>query len=121
MIKFVDANIFIKRWSDPDAEAFINSLNHENYSTSVLVLAEVYHKMKQKRISAAFEYVRSLMGALTVFDITKNDLFKAMKNSVDLNINDKIHVETMKRNNVHTIVSFDNDFDRVKAITREEV
>ena len=121
MTKFIDATIFIKRWSDPTAEALINSLKHESHSTSVLVLAEVYHKLNKKNLGSAFDYIRSLMGALTVFDITKNDLFNAIKNPVDININDKIHIEVMKRNNISTIITFDKDFDKVKTIKREEV
>ena len=61
------------------------------------------------------------MGSITVYEFTKDDLFNAIKNSSDLNINDKIHIEVMKRNNVNVIISFDKDFDREKTIKREEL
>ena len=121
MIKFIDANIFIERWSNPKAEEFTNSLNSENHCTSVLVLAEVYHKLKQKNIKNIFDYIRGIMGTIKVYEFIRNDLFNAIKNPLDLNINDKIHIEIMKRNKVLTIVSYDEDFDRVKTIIREEL
>src|SRR3989338_3181653 len=94
-IKFIDANVFIERWSSPKAREFIDSLNREHHCTSVLVLTEVYHKLKLKNVKNAFDYIRGLMGALKVYDFTQNDLFNAAKNQLDMNINDKIHIETM--------------------------
>ena len=61
------------------------------------------------------------MGTIKVYDMTQNDLFIAMKDSLDININDKIHIATMKRNNITVIISFDTDFDKDKTIFREEV
>ena len=119
MIRFVDANIFIRRWSDPKIEQFVNSLCREEYATSVLVLAEVHHKLKH--FTEIFEYIRNIMGTLTVYDVTQEDFFNAMKSNLDININDKLHLAVMKRNNIRTITSFDTDFDRDKTIVREEV
>ena len=121
MIKFIDANIFIERWSNPKAKELIDSLSREKHCTSVLVLAEVYHKLKQKNVKNVFDYLRGIMGAIKIYDFTQNDLFNAIKNLSDLNINDKIHIEVMKRNNIDTIISFDSDFDRDKTIRREEL
>lgn len=121
MIKFIDTNIFIERWSNPKVKEFTDFLNREEHCTSVLVLAEVYHKLKLKNIKNIFDYIRGVMGAINVYDFTKNDLFNAIKNPSDLNINDKVHIEIMKRNNVDTIISFDKDFDREKTIIREEL
>ena len=121
MIKFIDANIFIERWSNPKAKELIDSLSREKHCTSVLVLAEVYHKLKQKNVKNVFDYLRGIMGAIKIYDFTQNDLFNAIKNLSDLNINDKIHIEVMKRNNIDTIISFDSDFDRDKTIKREEL
>jgi predicted nucleic acid-binding protein len=121
MIKFIDANIFIRRWSDEKAREFINRLDREKYCTSVLVLSEVYHKLKKKNVENIFEYLKTILSAITVHDYTQNDLFNAIKSSLDININDKIHIEVMKRNNIQTIISFDKDFDRDKTIKREEL
>ena len=121
MLKFIDANIFIERWSNDKAKELTDSLEREEHCTSVLVLAEVYHKLKLKNVKNAFEYIRGIMGSINVYDFTKDDLFNAIKSPSDLNVNDKIHIEVMKKNNIHTIISFDKDFDKVKAITREEV
>lgn len=121
MIKFIDANIFIERWSNPKAEQLTNSLNREKHSTSVLVLAEVYHKLKLKNIKNVFEYIRGIMGSINVYDFTQQDLFNAIKNPSDININDKIHISVMKNNNIDTIISFDKEFDRDKTIKREEL
>ena len=121
MIKFIDANIFIRRWIDPKTAEFINNLDRDRHCTSVLVLAEVYHKLKKKNVQDSFEYVRNIMGAIKVHDVVQHDLFTAMKDNIDININDKIHIAVMKRNNVHSIVSFDVDFDKDKTITREEI
>ena len=121
MIKFIDANIFIERWSNPKAEEFTNLLNREEHCTSVLVLAEVYHKLKLKNVKNVFDYIRGIMGSIDVYDFNQEDLFNAIKNPSDLNINDKIHIEIMKRNNIGTIISFDTDFDRDKTIRREEL
>lgn len=119
--KFIDTNIFIERWANPKAEEFTDSLNREEHCTSVLVLAEVYHKLKLKGIKNVFDYIRGIMGTINIYDFTKNDLFNAIKNPSDLHINDKIHIEVMKRNNIDTIISFDKDFDREKTIKREEL
>lgn len=120
-LKFIDANIFIERWSNPLAKEFTDTLKREEHCTSVLVLAEVYHKLNQKNIKNIFSYIRGIMGAISVYDFTKDDLFNAIKNQADLNINDKIHIEAMKRNGISNIVSFDKDFDRDKAVKREEI
>ena len=118
--KFIDANIFIERWSNPKARQLIDNLDSENYCTSVLVLAEVCHKLQKKGVKALFEYVRTIMGMVKIHEITQNDLFNAMKSPLDVGINDKIHIEVMRRNNIVTIISFDKDFDKDKALTREE-
>jgi len=44
-------------------------------------------------------------------------LFNAIKNSVDIEIDDKINLEIMKRNNIFVIVSF----DKCDLIQREEI
>ena len=119
MIKFIDANVFIRRWDDSKVRAFVDSLEENEYATSTLVLTEVFHKLSKKKIQTSFEYVRSIMGAIRVFDVTQSDLFNAMKSSFEININDKIHIQTMKRHGINTIISFDKDFDRDKTIRRE--
>jgi len=120
-IKFIDANILLERWSNPKAKLLIENLDREKYCTSVLVLAEVYHKLKKKNIEYSFEYIRNIMGAIKVYDITQDDLFTAIKQDLDININDRIHIATMKRNNTNIILSFDKDFDNDKTIIREEI
>ncbi|MBN1544927.1 type II toxin-antitoxin system VapC family toxin [Candidatus Woesearchaeota archaeon] len=120
-LKFIDANIFIERWTNPSAKEFVDALCPDEHCTSVLVLAETYHKLHQKGVISAFDYIRTLMGAMKVHDITQNDLFNAMKSGLDMRINDRIHLEVMKRNSVSVIVSFDKDFDKDKTVRREEV
>ncbi len=118
--KFIDANIFIERWSDPKARQLIDNLDSENYCTSVLVLAEVCHKLQKKGVKTFFEYVRAIMGTIKIHELTQNDLFNAMKSQLDIGINDKLHIEVMRRNNIAAIISFDKDFDKDKTLTREE-
>ena len=120
-IKFIDANIFILRWSNSIIKEFIDSLSIEKYCTSVLVLAEVYHKLKQKNIENVFDYIKGIMGTIKVYDFTQQELFDAIKNPLDININDKIHIAVMKNNNINTIISYDNGFDKDRMIKREEV
>ena len=120
-MKFVDANIFIERWSNPKALTFTNSLDREKHCTSVLVLSEVHYKLSQKKFVQTFEYIRNIMGGITVFDFTQDDLFYAMRNTSDIPINDRIHIAIMKRNDIDTIISYDKDFDREKTIKREEL
>jgi predicted nucleic acid-binding protein len=121
MIKFIDANIFIERWSNPDVKAFLDQINPEEYCTSVLVLAEVSHKLKKKGVANIFNITRGILGTMKVHDILQEDLFEAIKIPLDLQINDKIHLAVMKRNGIKTIISFDKDFDQDKSIVREEV
>ena len=118
--KFIDANIFIERWTNPAARELTDSLDADEHHTSVLVLTEVYHKLARKGVRTAFDYVRAIMGAAKVHDTNQNDLFNAMKNPVQMNINDKIHLEVMMRNGISTIISYDKDFDRDKRVRREE-
>lgn len=120
-LKFIDANIFIERWSNTKAKEFTDSLNWEKHATSVLVLTEVYHKLRLKNVHNVFDYIRGIMGSVKIFDFTKDDLFNAVKSASNLHINDKIHIEVMKRNSINTIISFDKDFDREKTINREEL
>ncbi len=120
MTKFIDTNIFIERWGNERVRQFTESLNREENCTSVLVLTEVYHKLSKKKIKNIFEYVRAIMGAIKVHDILQEDLFNAMKNPIDVSINDKIHIAVMKRNKIQTLVSFDGGFDQDKTIEREE-
>ncbi len=121
MAKFIDANIFILRWGNPNVKDFLDSLNREEHCTSVLVLAEAYHKLKQKNTENAFNYIRGVLGTIKTYDFTQEDLFDAMKNPLEMGINDKIHLAVMKNNNVNIIVSFDKDFDKDKTIEREEL
>ncbi|MFH0752640.1 MAG: type II toxin-antitoxin system VapC family toxin [archaeon] len=118
--KFIDANIFIERWSNQEARHLIDNLDSESHCTSVLVLAEVYHKLQKRGVKSSFEYIRTIMGTIKVHELTQNDLFNAMKNPLDIGINDKIHIEVMRRNNITAIISFDKDFDKNKTLTREE-
>jgi len=121
MTKFIDANIFIERWTNSKAKEFLDKLDREQHSTSVLVLAEVAHKLKKKNIKSYFEYIRNIMGAVKVHEITQDELFNALKNPLDININDKIHIATMKSHHYETIISYDTDFDKDKTINREEL
>jgi len=118
--KFIDSNVFLKRWIDPNCAKLIESLDREKHCTSVLVLAEVHHLLTKKNINGVFDYLRSILGTISVFDFTQEDLFNAIKSPDSFDINDKINIEVMKRNNISTIISFDKDFDRVKTIKREE-
>ncbi len=120
-IKFIDAHIFIERWSNPRAEEFTNALQREQHCTSVLVLAEVQHKLRKKKVKNVFEYLRGIMGAIKVHGVIQEDLFNALKNPLDIGINDKLHLAVMKRNKISTIVSYDTDFDQDQEITREEL
>ena len=120
MIKFIDANIFIEPWNNPSAYEFVDNLHRDAHCTSVLVLSEVYHKLMKKNVTRVFEHIRYIMGAIKVYDFTQEDLFHAMKNNLDISINDKIHLAVMKRNSIATIISFDRGFDKDKTIIREE-
>jgi predicted nucleic acid-binding protein len=120
-IKFIDANIFIERWGNAAAKELTDNLDPEKHCTSVLVLAEVHHKLSRKGLKNAFGYIRNIMGAIKVHDICQGDLFNAMKNPSPLCINDKMHIEVMKRNGMNTIISFDKGFDKDKTIMRESV
>ena len=121
MIKFIDANIFIGRWDNPKAEQLTNLLDREQHCTSVLVLIEVEHKLRKKKVENIFDYIRGIMGSIPVFDVIQEDLFNALKNNLNIDINDKIHIAVMKRNNIHNIISLDRDFDKEKSIQREEL
>ena len=120
-IKFIDANIFIGRWDSVNNKELLNNLNRDEHCTSVLVLTEVYHKLMKKKVQHSMEYIRAIMGAIKVYDLTQDDLFNAMKNQIDIDINDRIHIAVMKRNNIQTIISFDTDFDKDKTVIREEI
>ena len=120
-IKFIDTNLFVRRWDDQKIEDFIDALNPEEYCTSVLVLIETYHKLQSRHFTENFDYIRSLMGVLTVFDIIQDDFFNAIKNPLDIDINDRVHLAVMKRNNINTIISYDTDFDKEKSMVREEL
>ena len=119
MTKFVDANIIIRSWSDEAAEKLLDSFNKNEHATSVLALAEAYHKLEKKGIKDLFEFFRELLAGMEVFDITLEDFFNAIKNDLPLSINDRLHIEVMKRNDVRAIISYDKDFDHVPTITRE--
>ena len=121
MIKFVDSNIFIERWSNEKAKEFTNSLDREKHCTSVLALAEVCHKLKKKNVENVFDFIRGIMGSIKVFNFTQQDLFDAIKNPSDININDKINIAVMKNNGITTIISYDKDYNRDKSIIREEL
>ncbi len=121
MTKFVDANVIIGSWSDPAAENLMGALNKETHATSVLALAEAYRKLQKKGIGNLFEFFRELLANMAVYDVSIGDFFNAIKSNVQLSINDKMHIEVMKRNTISTIISFDKDFDKVNTITREEL
>jgi len=119
-IRFIDANIFILNVNN---HTFLDSLNPSEYATSILVLSETFHKLtkRYKEQGEIFNYIRSIMGCVHVYDVTQNDFFLAMTSSLQININDKIHIATMKRNNITVILSYDTDFDKDKTIQGEEI
>jgi len=121
MIKFIDTNVFIERWTNKKAEELINNLNPDEHCTSVLVLAELFHKLKKKGVKNNYDYVKTIMGSLKVYEINQSDLFNAIKNPIDIDINDRINIEVMKRNGIINMISYDKDFDKDKTIIREEL
>ena len=113
-LNFIDANIFLERWSNVKAASFLDKLDPSIHCTSVLVLSEVSYTMQNKRVEKVFECIRDIMGCVKVYDLCQVDLFNALKNPVDISFNDKLHIEVMKRNGVSTIVSYDKDFDELE-------
>src|SRR3989344_9698793 len=100
MTKFIDANIFVRRFNDPKVMEFTNRLNREEHCTSILVLAETYHKLKKNNVENVFSFFRTIMGAVEILDVTQSDFFLALTSNLEINVNDKIHIATMKRNNI---------------------
>lgn len=117
---FIDTNIFLTRWSDERSRALIDSLDSEQHCTSVLVLAELCHKLTVRNASNVFDYMRAIMGAIKVHDVIQNDLFNALKSPIKIDINDKINIEVMRRNSIVTMISYDKDFDKDRTIRRVE-
>ena len=62
MIRCVDSNIFIERWSNPQAKRFTDNLDRDKHCSSVLVPAEVYNKLMIKNVKRTFDYIRRIMG-----------------------------------------------------------
>ncbi|HII71268.1 TPA: type II toxin-antitoxin system VapC family toxin [Candidatus Woesearchaeota archaeon] len=117
-IRFIDANIFLSRWDDAAARDYLETLDPEKDYTSVTVLGEVYHVLTRKGVDDVFRLIRRLMAMTTVLEVTQDDLFNAVKNPIDIEINDKISIAVMRRNGIDTILSYDKGFDQDKTIKR---
>jgi len=129
-VVFIDSNIpmYLVGDSHPNqllARRTLELLLHEETRlvSDVEVLQEILHRYaaigRLDAIQPAFDALHSLVDE--VFAIDRQDLERAkavLLGSAGLSARDAIHVATMDRHQITTILSFDQGFDKVPGVRR---
>lgn len=91
--------------------------------TDAEVLQEILHRYtaidRRDAIGPAFQAVLDIVD--DVFGIEKADVMRAgeiAQNRASLSARDALHIAVMARHGVHSILSYDADFDRWPGLTR---
>ena len=91
--------------------------------TDAEVLQEILHRYtainRRDAIQPAFDAVLNAVDE--VYPVTEKDALRAREivlGSTELSARDAIHIATMERNQVETILSFDRGFDQYPGIVR---
>lgn len=130
-MKYIDSNLFIYAalYSDERGEKarnFIKKVRKGDREavTSALTFDEVFWKVrKEKDFESALEIGKSFleMENLTFVEVDDNILRKAYNliKKYKLDPRDAIHMACALKKGSNTIISEDEDFDRIKKINRE--
>ncbi len=115
-MKFIDANIVIKAFTEDDDQESCRKLLSSEFVTNTLVLVEAFNaisRIKNDRVAAS-NSIKSLFKAnCIIVDLNRNLLFESLKriDKYNLDFPDLIHYTSALTNNCSEIVSFDKDFD----------
>ena len=128
---FIDANVFIAAYLDSQAQGkkarvLLEKIakGEQNAITNALVINEVFYRIKEIRGVELMERIHKNISAYTHLSIMPiND--KVISSSIEyirsgLEVSDAFHAATMKIAGVDTICSYDEGFDKVKGIKRQE-
>ena len=117
-MRFIDANVIIKAFTDNEDKEECRSVLQEEFVTNTLVLVEAFNaisRIKNDKLSAS-NCVKSLFKAnCIIMDLNRDLLFESLKriNKYGLDFPDLIHYTSAVLNNCSEIVSFDRDFDNM--------
>src|SRR3989344_6039254 len=108
-MKFIDANIIIKAFTDDGDQESCRKLLSSEFVTNTLVLVEAFNaisRIKNDKLSAA---------NCIIMDLNRDLLFESLKriNKYGLDFPDLIHYTSAVLNNCSEIFSFDRDFDNM--------
>ncbi|MBI2135911.1 PIN domain-containing protein [Candidatus Woesearchaeota archaeon] len=116
MTKFIDANIFVKAFTNSEEKEECRDILSTQFITNTLCLVEaikMISTIKKDKIYAA-KSIRSLYAYnCTIIDLDKNLLFEAIKrmDKYDLKMFDLINYVTALLNGCTEFVSYDRDFN----------
>ena len=116
MLKFIDANIIIKAFTDNDDMERCRRLIYSDFVTNTLCLVEAHNsiaKIKKNEKAAAIAIKSLFKSNGIIVDLDKNLLFEAIKRieKYQLDIFDLINYTTALMHNCTEIVSYDKDFN----------
>lgn len=115
-MKFIDANVIIKAFTDNEDKQECRTALHEDFLTNTLCLVESQHAIfiiKNNKTYAA-DCIRSLFKSRgIIIQLDKNLLFESFRRieKYSLNIFDLINYVTALVNNCSEFVSYDRHFD----------
>lgn len=115
-MKFIDANVIIKAFTDNEDKEKCRTALHEEFVTNTLCLVESQHGIsiiKNNKTYAA-DCIRSLFKSRgLIIQLDKNLLFEGFRRieRYNLNIFDLINYATALINNCSEFVSYDGHFD----------
>jgi len=133
-LRFVDASVFVHAFLKPkrelkthemkikeSAKKIVKRINDgEEVGVTVVQVSEIANLLESYLpLNEALRVEKFLLlaGNVKVFDVTKRDCLKALKNVKEKNVGlcDAIAYVIMMKNGVNEIYSFDSDFDKLNV------
>ena len=109
MKKFFDANVLVYAYTDSEKKHEARALIEEGGVTDAFAIAEAFGAIRRITKNHLYAQIsaRTMMGQLTILDVTQAHIFAAIKNQ-DQHIIDAIHLVCSEG---HDFISFDKDFE----------
>ncbi|MDO5860004.1 type II toxin-antitoxin system VapC family toxin [Methanobrevibacter sp.] len=106
----------------PKAKKIYERIKDDELIISKLVIAETItvlkNKLKTKDILEIYRNIPNIFKIIEDTNLFDEAMDEYVKYDSDISFFDAIYVTVMKKENIHELISFDEDFDRVDGIVR---
>lgn len=119
MIKFIDANVIVKAFTDNKDKEECRKALYEEFVTNSLCLVEAQHAIsiiKNNKVYASNCIKALFKSSGVIVELDKNLIFESFKriDKYNLNIFDLINYTTALLSNCSEFVSYDKNFDNLE-------